>query len=82
MDKPLTAAAPAICSGKRTGWFRRISAPDHPDIAMVLAVEGCPSACADTDPFDRLPAWIMINENQGDEFIRHIKTCDFRAGFL
>lgn len=55
---------------------------DHPDISMVLAVEGCQSACADIEPFARLPVWIITDENQADDFIRHIKTWDGDAGFL
>jgi len=55
---------------------------DHPDVAMVLAVEGCQSACADLDPFARLPVWIITDESQAGDFIRRIKTYDSQAGFL
>lgn len=67
---------------KELNGFAEFLPADHPNIAMVLAVEGCPSACADIDPFSRLPVWIITDENQVDDFIRHIKTCDVRAGFL
>jgi hypothetical protein len=55
---------------------------DHPDIAMVLAVEGCQSACADLNPFSRLPVWIITHESQADDFIRLIKESDRQTGFL
>jgi hypothetical protein len=45
-------------------------------------VEGCQSACAELEPFARLPVWIITDESQADDFIRHIKESDRHAGFL
>ena len=47
---------------------------DHPDIAMVLAVEGCQTACADLTPDGRLPVWIITGPDQADPFIEHIRS--------
>lgn len=67
---------------KELNSFAEFLPADHPDIAMVLAVEGCQSACAELEPFARLPVWIITDESQADDFIRHIKESDSHAGFL
>jgi hypothetical protein len=47
---------------------------DHPDVSMVLAVQGCPTACADLTPFTRLPVRVITSENQASDFIEYITS--------
>ena len=43
-------------------------------VALVLAVEGCATACADLSPFEGLEVWIITRPEDAELFIRHIEA--------
>lgn len=47
---------------------------ETPGISMGVAVEGCPTACADLSSFTGLPVWIITCQADAEAFIRHVET--------
>ncbi len=47
---------------------------DTPGIAMGVAVQGCPTACADLSSFTGLPVWIIPCRADAEAFIRHVEA--------
>ncbi|WP_054033233.1 YybH family protein [Desulfatitalea tepidiphila] len=48
--------------------------PDSGELDLVLAVQGCPTACADLTPFTHLPVWTITCPEGAEAFIQHIET--------
>ncbi len=48
--------------------------PDSEAVDLILAVQGCPTACADLTPFGHLPVWPITSPDGAGPFIRHIQN--------
>lgn len=46
---------------------------DHPGVALILAVQGCATACADLSPFEHLPVFIITRPKEVDAFIEFVQ---------
>ncbi len=46
---------------------------EDPDIAGVLVVAGCPTACVDPEPFKERPVWVVTNRQQIEDFLEHMR---------
>jgi hypothetical protein len=42
------------------------------EVDVVIAVEGCPTACADLDSFSDLPIYKITSEEEGDRFVERV----------
>jgi len=47
---------------------------DSEGVTLVLAVEGCATACADLSPFEGLEVWIITCPEGAEPFIRYIEA--------
>ncbi|MDA8140052.1 MAG: hypothetical protein M0036_15495 [Desulfobacteraceae bacterium] len=47
---------------------------DQPEAEMILAVEGCPTACADLASFEHLPVFIIKRPSEAEEFIMYVEN--------
>jgi len=47
---------------------------DSEGIFLVLAVEGCATACADLSPFEGLEVWVITCPEDAEPFIRHVEA--------
>jgi len=47
---------------------------DHPGAVMILAVQGCPTACADLTPFEHLPVFIVRRMEEAEAFIEYLQS--------
>lgn len=48
--------------------------PDSEGVDLILAVQGCPTACADLTPFERVPLWVITAPEDAAAFIRHVES--------
>ena len=46
--------------------------PESENVDLILAVQGCSTACADLSDFQGLEIWIITNIEQADRFVREI----------
>jgi len=54
-----------------------------PDLDLVLAVQGCPTACADLSSLDETPLWLITGPEQAESFRRAVKEKKvFNPGIL
>ena len=42
------------------------------EVEAVIAVEGCPTACADLDSFSDVPIYKITSEEEGDRFVERV----------
>jgi hypothetical protein len=47
---------------------------DSEGVSLVLAVEGCATACADLSPFEGLEVWVITCPEDAEQLIRHIEA--------
>jgi len=47
---------------------------DSEGVSLVLAVEGCATACADLSPFEGLEVWVITRPEDAEPFIRHVEA--------
>jgi len=47
--------------------------PESEDVRLILAVEGCSTACADLSAFQGREVWIITNIEGGERFIKKIR---------
>jgi len=45
---------------------------DSSDVFLILAVQGCPTACADLSAFRDRNIWSITRPEEAEAFIRHI----------
>ncbi len=45
---------------------------EDPDIAGVLVVAGCPTACVDPEPFKERSVWVVTRRQGIDDFVKTI----------
>jgi ferredoxin len=45
---------------------------EEEDLDAVIAIEGCPTACADLDPFSELPIYRITSEEEGLRFVDRV----------
>ena len=48
--------------------------PESEGVELILAVEGCSTACADLSTFQGMEIRVITNIEDGEEFIEEIKT--------
>ena len=48
--------------------------PESKGVRLILAVEGCSTACADLSAFQGLKIWIITNIEGAGRFIKEIRT--------
>ncbi len=48
--------------------------PESEGVDLILAVQGCPTACADLSPFEQLPVWVITTPEDATAFIHHVET--------
>ncbi|MFW5901837.1 MAG: hypothetical protein ACOCTS_02230 [Thermodesulfobacteriota bacterium] len=46
---------------------------DSADVSLILAVQGCPTACADLSAFRETPVWSITGPEEAEAFIEHIR---------
>ena len=46
--------------------------PESEDVAIILAVQGCSTACANLSPFQGLQIWIITNIEDAEKFVKEI----------
>jgi hypothetical protein len=56
--------------GHGVSWVRA----DDPAAELVLAVHGCPTACADLEPCQEKPIFAVTGPEAAEAFVRHIQT--------
>lgn len=61
---------------QRLGGKVEFLAHDAPGISVGIAVQGCPTACADLSSFTGIPVWIITCRADAEAFIRHVNTTD------
>jgi len=48
-------------------------APDSKGVNLILAIQGCDTACAELSPFQKLPIFIITCEKDVDRFCEFIE---------
>jgi hypothetical protein len=56
--------------GDRVAWVRA----DDPTAELILAVQGCLTACADLEACQAKPIFAITGPGQAEAFIRHVET--------
>jgi len=46
--------------------------PEERAVDAVIAIEGCPTACADLDPFSELPIYRITSREEGERFLSRV----------
>lgn len=59
---------------QRIAPMARLVPPDSEPLDLVLAVQGCPTACADVAPFGNIPIFTMTAPEDVDRFIDFLNT--------
>lgn len=49
--------------------------PESEGVRLVLAVQGCPTACADLRPFSRQRVWSITCPEEAEKFVACIESC-------
>ena len=50
--------------------------PQSTDLDIILAIQGCPTACADLTAFEGRPVRILTNREDAEAFAREVKNGD------
>ena len=58
---------------ERLGGRAEFVPADSADVSLILAVQGCPTACADLSAFRDRPIWSITRPEQAEAFIEHIQ---------
>ncbi len=58
----------------RLGGKAQLVRPDTDGISLILAVHGCPTACADLTPFEGLQVFSVTRPEEGERFVAYVKS--------
>jgi ketosteroid isomerase-like protein len=47
--------------------------PEGEGVDLILAVQGCPTACADLSSFDKMPVWVITSPDGAAAFVDHVE---------
>jgi len=46
------------------------------DVEGILIVTGCPTACVDLTPFERLPVWVVSGPQDAERFVETMRDAE------